>query len=558
MKAGALGCALVLAGNLAAQGHPFGAPRKVQGSRVFPAGTIAADFDFDGRRDLAVGNAFSLDVRNGPASVYLLDATYKARSSENLEHTGEIGFVSHPALAAGDFNGDLLPDIVTLSDKGGVSVFVHQGSVPDPKKRPRFKLQKKFRRLLVMQRFGTAFPQFKTYDALVDDFTGDGTNDLALIGDVWMFFDVLGSSGMTILVGDGHGAFASETTVDASRFLGLASADLNGDRDPDLIGLTASNKLVQAVHRVRGQFRTTSINLSGPVNPSGLAVGDVDSDGQPDFLIAGGSSRAELVVYLGDKNGGLGKRLPVPLLVQDGSKIESLILRDLDGDHHADISLLIVPQRGNASIQFLKGTGQATFRFGGTVALEASISQSNVPPYPRFLRAIDIDGDENAELLVSSSRDAKEDKLVQWILPNRTARRWGVQHHDPATPGQGGRTPRIASVGGSPTAGNDGFTLLLAHAPGNATRAALIMSTRLEKRHNAGLTLHVFPLYAFGRTTVGEGDGGGMAQVKLAIPRDPDFVGRHYFFQWVMRDPMAPNPFGISATDALEIWIGPR
>ena len=94
-----LSALFAVARSLAAQGGPFSKPRMVRGGRLFPAGVVAADVDLDGHRDLVVGNAFSLDTRNGPMSAVLLDASYRVRSTEHLEVTGETGLLARPGTS---------------------------------------------------------------------------------------------------------------------------------------------------------------------------------------------------------------------------------------------------------------------------------------------------------------------------------------------------------------------------------------------------------------------------------------------------------------------------
>jgi enediyne biosynthesis protein E4 len=120
----------------------------------------------------------------------------------------------------------------------------------------------------------------------VIDYDGDGPLDLVLVED-------RASGGSTALFHN-DGAFRfSETTTSAGLptdvdGLGVATADLNGDRSPDLF-VAGSNRLF--VNTGDGRFREADSEVfawerfGDEDDVAGVAVGDVDRDGRPDLVV---------------------------------------------------------------------------------------------------------------------------------------------------------------------------------------------------------------------------------------------------------------------------------
>ncbi len=177
---------------------------------TFSAGThvhwaAMADFDGDGYRDLVMANSFS-----GNTSVH--------RSLGNGSFVNASALISIPfpySVAAGDYDGDGLPDLAVLG--GNFS--------------PPYEVR--------VYRGNGAFGFTRTHTLAggfgpcieFADVDGDGLDDLHVVGDSF-----LPSSVLHTYLADGTGGFEPrvDTPVGASPYY-VAPADLDGDRDIDLV-----------------------------------------------------------------------------------------------------------------------------------------------------------------------------------------------------------------------------------------------------------------------------------------------------------------------------------
>ncbi len=185
------------------------------------------------------------------------------------------------ATAVGDFNGDGIPDIVSvgsLSGRGAVDVQLGNGDGS-------FQAEK-------ISNSGNTSP----IQVKVGDLNGDGKLDVVVLGSYYI-------DSLTVLKGNGDGTFQPPTPYSYSiPPTEIQLGDVNGDGHPDLI---AGNHF----------FSTTSVMLNdgtghfgpkvdsgGVLTPSDLATADFNGDGKLD-VVSTSQYGSGVNVQLGNGNG---------------------------------------------------------------------------------------------------------------------------------------------------------------------------------------------------------------------------------------------------------------
>jgi hypothetical protein len=216
-----------------------------------PVGVAFADFNNDGKMDLAVpgGFGFSIVLGNG-AGQFAPRVHFTTANSSSIR--------------AADFNGDGKVDLAMVSEEinGKTSVVLGDG-------------MGNFTAPLQFNLGG--FPS----DLIVADFNFDGKQDLAVSIARQEPFPSPHRSNIVVLFGDGNGGFGSPVTFPADRSASrLITADLNGDAKPDLI--TANqvvNNLTVALNTCTGSPPPpppTTSTISGAVTDgNGQGIGEV-------------------------------------------------------------------------------------------------------------------------------------------------------------------------------------------------------------------------------------------------------------------------------------------
>jgi uncharacterized protein (TIGR03437 family) len=217
----------------------------------------------------------------------------------------------------------------------------------------------------------------------VGDFNNDGKPDLAISFNL---------SGIVILLSNGDGTFnqlSTASSINPSTQGGsIALADLNGDGKLDLIFAPTPPAGAPAVQVSLGNGDGTfqSFQSFPALTGSGdatVAVGDVNGDGIPDIVTAGGS------ILFGDGKGGFPTRRDY---VIEGSG--SVVLADFDGDGTVDIIV------GTGNPVLLSGSPTLTVLFGqgGGEFLAAPVAWTGAYP---LIATADFDGDGIPDLVTA-------------------------------------------------------------------------------------------------------------------------------------------------------------
>jgi hypothetical protein len=342
-----------------------GSPLGLKLVRTVPVGSgpialVRVSFTAVGNRpDLAVASEFAGEVTAFVGGI--------GGITGNRLRTVKVGASPH-ALAAGDYDGDSITDLVAVNRGSGsiswVRFFLPAGSKEVPV---------------------GAGPSA----VVAGDFNGDGASDLAVAN--------AGSSTVTYLAGGAGGpALAGKRVPVGPEPRSLVSGDFNGDGALDLaVGCasltldTAGTPIFSAsIRRVLGgpggPGAVTDLAVSG--DPRVLLGEDFDRDGFTDLVVAGPSIGSGL---LPGGAAGFGNLVSLP-----SGFSRTAAVGDLNGDGFLDL----ITAEGNA--------GKARFLAGTATGLGRTAARIEVGAVPRALAIGDFDGDRFVDAVLANGGSA--------------------------------------------------------------------------------------------------------------------------------------------------------
>ncbi len=249
---------------------------------------VAADFNGDGKLDLAVANS-----ADGTISVFLGqgDGTFIAQTPVSIPGIS-LETTTPTALAVGDFDGDGIADLVVTESavltssmsptSGNVSVMLGDGSGSFP--------------IAKVSQVGVGI---LPSSIAVGDFDGDGNMDFAVTNKT--------DNTLSIMMGNGSGssftpaAGSPISTGNGTAPSAIVAVDLNGDGKLDLaVAFSGKNKVGIFGGSGSGAF-TLQASPSTGTTPVSIVAGDFNADGNIDLAVTNSAqTKASLLLGKGD------------------------------------------------------------------------------------------------------------------------------------------------------------------------------------------------------------------------------------------------------------------
>jgi hypothetical protein len=269
-------------------------------------------------------------------------------------------------IEAADLNGDGRPELIVPSyGADGITVLFNEGE----------------------RRFSTAMVAVaeRSMASLPMDIDGDGSPDLLV---------PLGNSRfVAVLKNDSEGRFVTARRVHVPTADAFAAGDMNADGRLDLLGVSDGPRLWVALQKEDQSFwDPVDSTWTGRfhMSPIGLQVADLDGDRDQDVVVLSESNisgdPSTISVLLNDGDGVFGHSMNR----EAGSSPNNFLAVDLDGDGHADIA--------SSSFGFEPPGDISIFFNRGDAFLERAEHLPN-QARPGQLGAGDVDGDGDLDLV---------------------------------------------------------------------------------------------------------------------------------------------------------------
>jgi hypothetical protein len=349
---------------------------------VLPGAVTVADFNNDGKLDLAVVNQGPISTSTPQSSVSVLlgngNGSFQPAVTTALLN-GRAGNGNALSVVTGDFNGHGLSD-VALTTSGGpagpaVEVLLGKG---DGSFQPNH----------------LTLPVGQTpLSVAAGDFDHNGTLDLVTAN----------SNGTaSVLLGNGDGSFRPRTdlTVGAAP-RSVAVGDFNGDGKLDVaVAQQLSDTVSILLGNGDGTFARPLVFTASGANftPDSMLVRDVNGDGKLDLTIKSisflDSDAFQVGVLLGNGDGTFRAPLLAPAQ-PDGSG--DLALGDFNGDGKLDVAVAAQLGAPTGDLSVFFGNGDGTFQPNLRMDLPTGGND------PKGVAAVDLNGDGLADLVATNA-----------------------------------------------------------------------------------------------------------------------------------------------------------
>jgi len=344
------------------------------------------DFNGDRKLDFAITTGVQVGQYDVAVSIGNGDGTFQAPVAYHLPTDSPI------SLAAADFNNDGVLDLVSacgFSDScSSISVLLgnRDGS---------------------FQTATTTTVNEITAGIVLGDFNHDGNLDIATstYGDTY--------TNLTVLTGNGDGTFS--VAVLPLKFMPLAAGDLNGDGNPDLVGVPFDGGMMEALmNNGDGTFAValpTSVPLWWSFTPINVAATLFDLTGSQNVDLVASVDDRVVVVYGNDGTFASFPSFPLNNSIFVGGA--RLAAADFNSDGKQDVAVALPSyDKGYTTLQLgiLLNNGQ------GFSEISKTQIQSGLPSSTEaYVRTADLNGDGHIDVVIggmSYSTPAGENEVT--------------------------------------------------------------------------------------------------------------------------------------------------
>lgn len=339
---------------------------------LHPNGMVLADFDGDGKPDIATANNYS--IIDSPASISLLLNTGSNGAVSFAPKTDIKTGVQTYAIAAGDLDGDGKLDMVSVSNADQeLSVFRNTGSVG-------------VLSFATPLKYSTGINPFAI---AINDLDADGKPDILVCN--WL------SNTISVYKNEstaGNLLFVKKADIQTALLPNsLVLADLNGDGKVDLTVVNSGSKSF-SVFLNTGTPGTISFAAKTDIStgttdyPFGIAAGDIDLDGKTDLVITYNNvtiatpATGAMSIF---RNTSSGNAVSFAAKVNSSNNGDAYhpAIGDLNGDGLPDI---IVPGFNHSVSVYQNGSSS------GTISLPIRNDFAGLAPYATLIGDVDSDG----------------------------------------------------------------------------------------------------------------------------------------------------------------------
>jgi VCBS repeat-containing protein len=323
-------------------------------------------------------------------------------------------------------------------------------------------------------------------DVTIADFNGDGKLDIAAVGS--QYNEVLfgnGGNGDNVLNNSDYTSSNIGAASSLGQAYGVDSGDINGDGFVDFARTNYYNSPLQILYSdgAAGTFSTQVIQDEYNQNSLDLDIGDIDGDGDLDFLVTRwGNSSAAIYYNDGDTNNDGQLEFTTQETNSNDYNMEGELF-DIDGDGDLDILLA----------DYLNGEIDIFFNDGGRSFSKLTLKGTSRSPNGLAVGDIDEDGDfdivmtgsGNATVFVNNG-DTNNDEVIDFTSEALagTSNSWEVAFINAATTAaetEDGTdiTVDLAALSGDVDSDEDGTTLTYTVSSAPTEGAASINGTTL-------------------------------------------------------------------------------